>query len=88
MAGNTTGTTTRTQHTPALTAVHDTQPSPLSAPVANVLFVKGAAECVLDRCNRLLLPDGKVVNITKEARAAVDQCVESMAGGAVTWTPT
>lgn len=29
-------------------------------PSSNVLLVKGAAECVVERCDRMMLPDGKV----------------------------
>lgn len=34
----------------------------------NVLFVKGAAECVLQRCTKVMLADGSVVPLDKEAR--------------------
>lgn len=31
-----------------------------AAASSNVLLVKGAAECVIERCDRMMLPDGKV----------------------------
>lgn len=37
----------------------------------NVLLVKGAAECVLERCNRVMLPDGKVENLSEAGRQAI-----------------
>jgi hypothetical protein len=44
-----------------------------------VLLVKGAAECVLERCDRLLLPDGREAKLTPTARAALMAAVDSMA---------
>jgi hypothetical protein len=44
-----------------------------------VLLVKGAAECVLERCDRLLLPDGREAKLTPTARAALLAAVERMA---------
>ena len=35
---------------------------------ANVLFVKGAAECVLQRCTKVMLADGSVVPLDSSAR--------------------
>ena len=35
----------------------------------NVLFVKGAAECVLQRCTRAMLADGSIVPLDAAARA-------------------
>eukprot|EP00775_Hariotina_reticulata_P011517 gene11517-11660_t len=49
----------------------------------NVLLVKGAAECILERCDRVMLPDGKVVKLTPAARAAILDCVEGMAANAL-----
>lgn len=34
----------------------------------NVLMVKGAAECVLSRCSKVMLGDGSVVPLEKAAR--------------------
>lgn len=49
----------------------------------NVLLVKGAAECVLERCDRMMLPDGKVVKLTPAARSAVLATVDNMADHAL-----
>eukprot|EP00882_Tetradesmus_deserticola_P019674 GHRQ01021196.1.p2 GENE.GHRQ01021196.1~~GHRQ01021196.1.p2 ORF type:complete len:130 (-),score=33.92 GHRQ01021196.1:1264-1653(-) len=49
----------------------------------NVLLVKGAAECVLERCDRIMLPDGKVVTLTPAARTAVLETVNHMADNAL-----
>ncbi|GBF94232.1 hypothetical protein Rsub_06502 [Raphidocelis subcapitata] len=49
----------------------------------NVLLVKGAAECVLDRCDRLLLPDGTEAEMGPAQRAALAQQVEAMADRAL-----
>ncbi|PNW83467.1 hypothetical protein CHLRE_05g242350v5 [Chlamydomonas reinhardtii] len=49
----------------------------------NALLVKGAAECVIDRCNRMMLPDGRVVPLTPVARAAVLGAVKDMARDAL-----
>lgn len=49
----------------------------------NMLLVKGAAECVLERCTRVMLPDGSVVALTADGRAAVMGAVEQMASDAL-----
>lgn len=49
----------------------------------NVLLVKGAAECVLDRCDRVMLPDGKVVKLTPALRSSILSCVDEMADNAL-----
>jgi Ca2+-transporting ATPase len=49
----------------------------------NVLLVKGAAECVLDRCDRVMLPDGKVVKLTPALRSSILSCVDEMADDAL-----
>jgi Ca2+-transporting ATPase len=36
---------------------------------SNVLYVKGAAECILARCGKVMLADGSVVPLDKDARA-------------------
>jgi len=38
---------------------------------------------VLERCDRVLLPDGKVVPMSKEARAAIGGAVDRLAAGAL-----
>lgn len=52
-------------------------------PAGNVLLVKGAAECVLDRCDRVMLPDGKVTKLTPALRSAILSCVDEMADSAL-----
>lgn len=49
----------------------------------NVLLVKGAAECVLERCDRVMLPEGKVVKLTPALRSAILACVDDMADNAL-----
>ncbi|KAI8469125.1 MAG: hypothetical protein J3K34DRAFT_454251 [Monoraphidium minutum] len=49
----------------------------------NVLLVKGAAECVIERCDRVLLPDGKEAKMGAAARAALIDAVDDMAGRAL-----
>jgi Ca2+-transporting ATPase len=49
----------------------------------NVLLVKGAAECVLERCDRIMLPEGKVVKLTPAMRAVVLETVNNMADNAL-----
>lgn len=63
-----------------LRRVHDGVPALLAG---NVLLVKGAAECILERCNRVMLPDGKVVKLTPAARSAILACVDDMAANAL-----
>lgn len=46
---------------------------------SNILLVKGAAECVLERSTKALLPDGSVVALNADLRKAVLSKVESMA---------
>lgn len=43
------------------------------------LLVKGAAECVLDRCSTLRTHDGSVVKITQEHRQEIQQRLDSYA---------
>lgn len=52
-------------------------------PAGNVLLVKGAAECVLERCDRVMLPEGKVVKLTPALRSAILACVDDMADNAL-----
>ncbi len=58
-------------------------PPHLHSPPGNALLVKGAAECVLERCDRQMLPDGRIVPLTPAARAAATAALEDMAGGAL-----
>lgn len=46
---------------------------------SNVLLVKGAAECVLERCNRVLLPDGSTQSLTPACKQRILAAVEAMA---------
>ena len=45
----------------------------------NVLFVKGAAECILERCSSAMLADGSVVPITASMRKAINKIIDSKA---------
>ena len=45
----------------------------------NRLFVKGAAEVVITRCNRIKLLDGRVIPITAEIRQALNSKLDDMA---------
>lgn len=45
----------------------------------NVLFVKGAAECVLERCSHAMLSDGSVVPMSAQMRKSVGECINSKA---------
>ena len=56
---------------------------PRISATGNVLLVKGAAECVLERCDRVMLPDGKVVPLSSTCREAVLAAVDTMAGEAL-----
>ncbi|KIZ04315.1 calcium-transporting ATPase, endoplasmic reticulum-type [Monoraphidium neglectum] len=49
----------------------------------NVLLVKGAAECILERCDRVLLPDGREGKMGPLARATLMSAVDSMADRAL-----
>ncbi|KXZ46192.1 hypothetical protein GPECTOR_46g261 [Gonium pectorale] len=49
----------------------------------NSLLVKGAAECVIERSTRMMLPDGKIVPLTEAARSAVLGAVRGMAKDAL-----
>lgn len=59
------------------------KPIPSTRHTSNVLLVKGAAECVLDRCDRVMLPDGKVVKLTPALRSSILSCVDEMADDAL-----
>lgn len=49
----------------------------------NTLLVKGAAECVLERCNRVMTSDGKVDKMTEATRKAILSQVQGMAESAL-----
>lgn len=49
----------------------------------NVLFVKGAAECVLQRCSKVMLSDGKVVALDKATRDRLSKLLDAKAGHAL-----
>ncbi|GFR44662.1 hypothetical protein Agub_g5952 [Astrephomene gubernaculifera] len=49
----------------------------------NSLLVKGAAECVIERCTRMMLPDGRILPLTSAARSAVLAAVRDMARDAL-----
>ncbi|PFH38733.1 sarco/endoplasmic reticulum Ca2+-ATPase [Besnoitia besnoiti] len=50
---------------------------------SNTLFVKGAPESVIDRCDSVLLPDGSVSELTDALRKKIQKDVESMASEAL-----
>ena len=45
----------------------------------NILFVKGAAEVVIRRCDRIKLENGKIISITPSIRAQLDSKLDMMA---------
>ena len=49
----------------------------------NILLVKGAAECVLERCNRVMTSEGKVDKLTEATRKAILSQVQGMAESAL-----
>jgi Ca2+-transporting ATPase len=50
---------------------------------ANTLFVKGAAECILQRCTKVMLSDGRVVALDKAARTRLTKIMDAKAGHAL-----
>jgi len=50
---------------------------------SNVLYVKGAAECVIDRCTKVLTSSGKEVALTAKAKSEISKAVEDMASNAL-----
>mmetsp|Transcript_48273 Transcript_48273/g.154135 ORF Transcript_48273/g.154135 Transcript_48273/m.154135 type:complete len:1038 (-) Transcript_48273:267-3380(-) len=54
-----------------------------SAQQGNCLFVKGAPEGILERCNTILLPDGKVEPLTEAGKAAIQEKMLAMARDAL-----
>lgn len=51
----------------------------LTAGSGNILFVKGAAEVVIRRCDRIKLENGKIIPITPSIRAQLDSKLDMMA---------
>ena len=49
----------------------------------NVLLVKGAAECVLQRCSRAMLADGSVVPLDAGSRTQLQGLLDGLAGRAL-----
>jgi Ca2+-transporting ATPase len=49
----------------------------------NKLLVKGAPECVLERCTQVQLPDGAIVALTDGMRAEIAQVVSKMSASAL-----
>lgn len=49
----------------------------------NTLFVKGAAECVLQRCTKVMLSDGRIVALDKASRTRVTKLMDAKAGHAL-----
>ena len=49
----------------------------------NKLLVKGAPECVLERCTQVQLPDGSVVALTSELRDEIAGAVAEMSKDAL-----
>lgn len=54
-----------------------------NAPGTNILFVKGAAECLLARCSNVMLSDGSVVPLDASARGDLEKLLVSKAGHAL-----
>jgi Ca2+-transporting ATPase len=57
--------------------------APAAGGGATRLLVKGASECVLERCTHALLADGSRVALSKAAREAVLRQAQEMAAGAL-----
>mmetsp|Transcript_45588 Transcript_45588/g.105296 ORF Transcript_45588/g.105296 Transcript_45588/m.105296 type:complete len:1062 (+) Transcript_45588:171-3356(+) len=49
----------------------------------NILYVKGAPESILERCNSILLPDGKIEPLTDAGKKAVQEKTLEMARDAL-----
>ena len=49
----------------------------------NSLLVKGAPECVLDRCSKVLLPDGSVTTLSPALREEIVATVAEMSSSAL-----
>ncbi len=57
--------------------------APAGGAASNVLMVKGAPECVLERCTHALLADGAVVELTAADRRAILKHAASMSSEAL-----
>eukprot|EP00878_Enallax_costatus_P002528 GHUV01002710.1.p1 GENE.GHUV01002710.1~~GHUV01002710.1.p1 ORF type:complete len:741 (+),score=207.05 GHUV01002710.1:194-2416(+) len=57
--------------------------TPYTRHSGNVLLVKGAAECILERCDRMTLPNGNIVELTPAARSDILKTVDGMADNAL-----
>lgn len=44
-----------------------------------ILFVKGAAECIIDRCSAIMYPGGHIAPITPLIKQSILQTVKTMA---------
>ena len=54
-----------------------------AAAVQNMLLVKGAAECVVERCSHMMLAGGAVKPLSESLRKQLLASVDSMAEGAL-----
>jgi len=52
-------------------------------PAESFLFVKGAAECVLERCSSVMLSDGSICPLDKDMRKKLSSMIDSKAGHAL-----
>ena len=50
---------------------------------SNVLLVKGASECVLERCSHVMAADGKVAPLSSDLRAELRSCMNDCASRAL-----
>eukprot|EP00928_Gymnodinium_smaydae_P037130 TRINITY_DN25819_c0_g5_i1.p1 TRINITY_DN25819_c0_g5~~TRINITY_DN25819_c0_g5_i1.p1 ORF type:complete len:1039 (+),score=284.02 TRINITY_DN25819_c0_g5_i1:96-3212(+) len=49
----------------------------------NVLYVKGAPEMVVARCSKVMLPDGRIEDLSPAWKTAIDSQIQAMAKGAL-----
>lgn len=56
---------------------------PVGSSSGNVLFVKGAPESILERCSRIVLDDGSIVNLTETARNVILKKFDGLASDAL-----
>lgn len=54
-----------------------------AAAAGNTLLVKGAAECVVERCSHVMLAGGAVKPMSATLRKSLHAAVDSMAEGAL-----
>jgi Ca2+-transporting ATPase len=52
-------------------------------PGGNILYVKGAPETILERCARIITPDGKTHSLTESGRKAINEKINLMANDAL-----